>query len=69
MAELDGGVPYKTGMRGTSPRMIAEMLPRLPVIIHIGPHIGGRCHAVRHIEETGHRRNVPDIPVGESNAP
>ena len=32
---------YKTGMRGTSPRMTAEMLPCLPVIIHIGPHIGG----------------------------
>src|SRR5262245_15611671 len=62
-------VTYKSGMRGTSPRTTAEMLPRLPVIIHIGPHIGGRGHAVRHIEEPGHCRNIPDIPVGESDAP
>src|SRR5437762_11863912 len=32
----------------------------------IGSHVGRRRHAVRHIEEGGDRRNVPDVAIGEA---
>src|ERR1700693_3184829 len=44
------------------------LLTRLAVIDRVRPHIGGGGDAVRHVEEAGHRRNVPDIAVGKSGA-
>src|SRR5665213_3175062 len=46
-----------------------ENLARVAVIDRVRPHVGGGSDAVRHVEEAGDRRNVPDIAVEKSGAP
>src|SRR6185437_3843406 len=46
-----------------------EGLPRLPVVRAVWPHVGGGGHTIRHVEKAGDRRNVPDVAVGEADAP
>src|SRR5712691_2892194 len=39
--------------------------PRLAVIDAVRPHVGRGRDPVRHVEEAGDRRNVPDVAVGK----
>ncbi len=49
--------------------LTAKFLTRHGVIDAVRPHVGRGRNAVRHVEESGNRRDVPDVAFGKSGAP
>ena len=43
----------------------STLFARVAVVGWVGPHVGRARDPVRHVEEPRHRRNVPDITIGE----
>ena len=59
---LSGEHPTIHDLSALSPK---HPSPALPVIDAVRPHIGGGCHAIRHVEEAGDGGNVPNIAIAK----
>src|SRR5580693_6634956 len=55
-------------VRAVRRKIYRKTLSGLAVVNAVRPHVGGGRHPVRHVEEAGHRGDVPDVAVAEAYA-